>query len=137
KRDRSNHRLPPHRARAYRLASPDQIPKKQAINAAGHEIEPAERRSPAPMAARSSSTKVPRNRVTARANVDGLADGRISGLIRSNCLTTCRRGHRGCITLMFQSGRCHAESGRHYQTHQAAHDSYEGVVMSRMSDGIH
>src|SRR5690242_8490659 len=108
------------------------------MNAAGHEIEPAARRRPAPMAARSSRTKVPRNKVRARPIVDVLAaDGKKSGLIGSDRLASGCRGCRGCITLMFQSGWGHAESSGHLQSHQTSHDADQGVVMDGVRNGIH
>ena len=63
--ERSNQLRPAKRARAYNPASPAQMPRKHAVNAAGQEMVPAASNRPAPTAAASSKMNVAKKKPAA------------------------------------------------------------------------
>src|SRR5258705_7451631 len=102
------------------------MPKKQAANAAGHEMPPVASNKPAPTAATSSNTNV------ARKNPAAFAKGTHSATAanesgRDWVIKLC--GGLGSFGLVFERGRRDAKARRHLQSHDSAHDADERVVM--------
>src|SRR5258706_552752 len=129
------------------------MPRKHAANAAGHEMPPVASNKPAPTAATSSNTNVARKNPAAFANEihSATADGEngrasvISRTAKTLILTLSRPTGEGIgiggsplrFILMLERGRCDAESWRHLQSHDTAHDADERIVMYGMGNGIH
>src|ERR1043166_4393841 len=114
-------------------------------------MPPVASNKPAPTAATSSNTNVARKNPAAFANgihsatADG-ENGRVS--VMFSVAADARRRIRSPLSrppphvggygfLMLERGRCDAESWRHLQSHDTAHDADERIVMHGMGNGIH
>ena len=110
------------------------MPRKQAANAAGHEIPARGEQQPG-----ANSSYVLQHKCSQKKS-GSLGEG--DPFANSGRREWEGFGHRLCqrlggFGLVLEGGRCDAKAERHLQSHDSAHDPDKRVVMHRMSNRIH